>query len=78
MVWTCKKRRRGGGIEKGGEDTGDRKQTTGKTKGNTGSVGSERLEKERTEGGAGNGQKNLEKVDKGSKTVGKEKDCSRK
>ena len=78
VVWTCEKRGRGGGIEEGGEDAGDRKQTSGKTKGNIGSVGTERHEKERTKGGAGNGQKNLEKVDKGSQIVGKEKDCRRK
>ena len=43
----CKKRGRGGGIEKGGEDKGDSKLTTGKTKGNTGSVGTEITEKKR-------------------------------
>ena len=41
-------------------------------------VGTERHEKERTEGGEGNGQKNLEKVDKGLQIVWKEKNCRRK
>ena len=46
MVWTCEKRGKGGGIEEGGENAGDRKQTTGKTIGNVGTVSTERHKNE--------------------------------
>ena len=44
MVWTCEQRERGD-IEDSGENADDRKQTTGKTKGNVGTVSTERHEK---------------------------------
>ena len=66
MVWTCEKRGRGGDIEDRGENAGDRKQTTGRTKGNVGTVSTEINEKERTKRGTGNGSKKLGKVDQRS------------
>ena len=59
MVWTCEKRGRGGGIEEGGEDAGDRKETTEKIKGNVGTVSTGRHEKEVTKREAGNGSKKV-------------------
>ena len=63
VVWTCEKRGGRGGIQDGGKNAGDGKQTAWKTKGNVGTVSTGKYEKEEIEKGAGIGSKGLEKVD---------------